>query len=104
MATKPHTDPFLAVKDKTQKQAYATVRQFVGTVVENETVAGSGQSWTLAQFPVNNNSIQLFVRTGAHNGALLFQGQGLDYTIQGRAITTATSFSAGQLRCWYRSQ
>ena len=58
----------------------------------------SGTSWTLAQSPVPN-SVALYA-----NGARLTPGAGNDYIINGIAITTIASYSAGELLADYTSQ
>jgi hypothetical protein len=63
--------------------------------IDNEIVAGSGTSWTLAQAPVPN-SVRLFA-----SGVRINPGVGNDYTINGIAIVTAGSYSAGQLTADY---
>lgn len=65
-----------------------------GGFVDNETVAGSGYSWTLAQTPNPAASLQLF-----QNGVLLVQG--VDYTLTGASITT--TYAASGLTAWYRT-
>lgn len=58
-----------------------------------EIVAGSGTSWTLAASP---GTLLLW-----GSGVILTEGAGNDYTISGKAITTANSYSAGQLVAVY---
>jgi hypothetical protein len=63
--------------------------------IVGEIVSGSGTSWTLAQTPVVN-SVALYA-----SGVRLTPGVGNDYTINGTAITTVQSYSAGQLTADY---
>lgn len=66
------------------------------TFTNNEVVAGSGTSWTLAATPTAG-SVILF-----GNGQFLTPG-GVDYTISSAAITTVNSFSAGTIVANYRT-
>jgi hypothetical protein len=75
------------------------------TFVDNETVAGSGTAWTLANVPAVGCVPILFVPPFADYGmfALVLGSAGpYGYTITGAAITTVTSFPAGSMRAWYR--
>src|SRR5450755_4733526 len=63
--------------------------------IVGEIVAGSGTSWTLAEAPVPN-SVALYA-----SGVRITPGVGNDYTINGIAIVTAGSYSAGQLTADY---
>lgn len=65
------------------------------TTVNNEVVAGSGTSWTLAHTP-DAGTVKLYAI-----GQRLTPGAGNDYTISGTAITTANSWSAGQILADY---
>jgi hypothetical protein len=64
-------------------------------MIVGEVVSGSGTSWTLAQAPVPN-SVALYA-----SGVRLTLGADNDYTINGIAITTFGSYSAGQLTADY---
>ena len=68
----------------------------VSSPVENEVVAGSGTSWTLAYTPISG-SVKLH---GA--GIRLTPGVGNDYSITGGSITTVNSYSEGSLIADYR--
>ena len=63
--------------------------------IVGEIVSGSGTSWTLAKMPVVN-SVALYA-----SGVRLTPGVGNDYTINGIAITTFGSYSAGLLTADY---
>lgn len=63
-------------------------------IISNETVSGSGTSWTLAHIPNPSNSLKLY-----GNGQRLTLTT--DYTISGLAITTINSFSAGAVLADY---
>jgi hypothetical protein len=63
--------------------------------IVGEIVSGSGTSWTPAQAPVPN-SVALYA-----SGVRITPGVGNDYTINGIAIVTAGSYSAGQLTADY---
>jgi hypothetical protein len=67
-------------------------------MTENEVVQGNGTSWSLALAPVPN-SVALYA-----GGIRLTPGVGNDYTINGIAITTAASYSAGTLLADYTPQ
>lgn len=64
-------------------------------MIQNEIVSGSGTSWTLANTPAAGT----VVLYGA--GIRLTPGLGNDYTIVGADITTANSYSAGELLADY---
>ncbi len=68
------------------------------SLVDNEVVSGSGTAWALAHNPVAG-TVRLYAI-----GQRLTPGIGNDYTISGTIITTAISFSAGQLIADYRKQ
>jgi hypothetical protein len=63
--------------------------------IENEVVAGSGTSWTLANNPAAG-SVTLYAA-----GLRLTPGVGNDYVIIGLAITTVNSYPAGSLLADY---
>ncbi len=65
------------------------------TFVDNEVVAGSNLTWTLANTPTLG-SVQLY-----GNGQFLTPG-GVDYTISATHITTINPFSAGTIIASYR--
>jgi len=65
--------------------------------VIGEIVQGASTSWTLALTPVVN-SVALY-----GSGIRLQEGVGNDYVISGTAITTANSYSAGQLTADYET-
>lgn len=67
------------------------------TFVDNEIVAGSGTTFTLASTPTSGSQHVY------GNGQRLTPGAGNDYTISGAVITTANSFSAGQILADYRT-
>jgi hypothetical protein len=67
-------------------------------MIENEVVSGSGTSWTLAFTPVPN-SVALYA-----SGVRLTPGIGKDYTINGIAIVTVESYTAGTLLADYQQQ
>jgi hypothetical protein len=67
----------------------------LGTPVISEIVPGSATTFTLGHTPIAG-SLRLF---GA--GQRLTPGAGNDYTISGAVITTANSYSAGQLLADY---
>lgn len=71
----------------------------VGTEAQEEptgTVNGANTAFTLANTPVNNASVKLYL-----NG--IFLRQGTDYTISGANITMTTAPATGQiLDCVYR--
>lgn len=67
---------------------------------DDETVSGSGTSWTLAHTPSPSASLQLFQEIAGFGGVLLRQGT--DYTLTGAAVTTTNSLTAGVLFAWYR--
>ena len=73
---------------------------------ENEEVSGSGTSWVLDHAPISGDSVQLlqddpdFGLVGLKKVDTLANAQ--DFTINGRNITTFTSFPPGGLRAWYR--
>lgn len=67
------------------------------TFVNNEIVAGSGTSWTLAGTPLANAQ-HIYA-----NGQRLIPGVGQDYTIAGSAITTALSWAAGTVLADYQT-
>jgi hypothetical protein len=69
--------------------------------VDDEVVAGSGTSWTLASSPNPVESLQLFVEVPSFGSVLLRRGA--DYTAVGSAITTTHPYSAGILTAWYRN-
>ena len=64
--------------------------------IENEIVAGSGNTFTLAFTPASPTQVALY---GA--GIRLTPGVGNDYVIVGAVITTANSYSAGQILAAY---
>jgi hypothetical protein len=64
-------------------------------MIVGEIVSGSGTSWTLAQTPVVN-SAALYA-----SGVRLTPGVGNDYTINGIAIVTVSSYSAGTVTADY---
>lgn len=73
------------------------------TFVDNETVSGSGTSWTLAGSPSPAASLQLFQHLVGFGDVLLIVGT--DYTLAGGTgpgLTTSNSLSAGVLHAWYR--
>jgi hypothetical protein len=65
--------------------------------VNNEIVSGNGTSWTLAYTPLSG------VEHIYALGQRLTPGAGNDYTISGTSITTANSFSTGQLIADYQT-
>ncbi len=87
---------------KTYKMILAVTKKMmedigaVSSPVENEVVAGSGTSWTLAYTPISG-SVKLH---GA--GIRLTPGVGNDYSITGGSITTVNSYSEGSLIADYR--
>lgn len=94
--------PFITTANSfTTAALQAFYRNGTGTVttdtfVDNEVVAGSGTSWTLA-FTPTVNSVKLF-----ENGQLLKPGVGNDYQILGSAIITVNSLTAGTVAAQYR--
>lgn len=64
--------------------------------VNNEVASGSGTAFTLASTPVAGSE-HIFA-----NGQRLTVGAGNDYTISGKTITTASSWSAGALLADYQ--
>lgn len=68
----------------------------ISTFVNNEIVAGSGTSWTLAQTPLAGTQ-HIY-----GNGQRLTPGAGNDYTITSTSITTANPFSAGTILADYQ--
>ena len=79
----------------TAKMIADIAAQASGTHVENEVVAGSGTSWTLADTPIDG-SVKLYA------GTRLIPGVSADYTISGVTITTAASYPEGALIADYR--
>jgi hypothetical protein len=76
------------------------------TFVDNETVAGAGTAWTLAEVPEAGCVPILVVPPFAGYGMLelvLGSTGPYGYTISGANITTVTSFPAGSMRAWYRT-
>lgn len=75
---------------------------------DNETVSGSGTSWTLAYSPNPANSLILVQRIPSFGGIVLIQGAlssppiVYDYTLSGNVVTTVNSISSGDLIAWYR--
>lgn len=65
------------------------------TFVYNETVSGSGTSWTLANTPIAGTALYA-------NGQRLMPGIGNDYTISGTSITTALSWASGTVLADYQ--
>jgi len=63
--------------------------------VDNETVSGSGTTYTLANTPIVGSE-HIFAR-----GQRLAVGLG-DYTISGKIITTTASWASGDLLADYR--
>lgn len=64
--------------------------------VYNEIVAGSGNTWTLANTPI------MGMQDVYANGQHLTPGAGQDYTISGAIITTALQWSAGTVVAGYQ--
>lgn len=73
-----------------------------GSFADSEAAAGSGTAWTLANPPAGVP--QLFVELAGFGlvGLLKDSVAAYGYSITGTAITTVSSYSAGQLRAWYR--
>jgi len=67
---------------------------------DDETVSGSGTSWTLANTPSPAGSLQLFQDLPGFG--LVGLKQGTDYTLSGASITIVNSATSGSLRAWYR--
>ena len=67
---------------------------------DNETVSGSGTSWTLAHVPNPPANLELFQYLGGFGNILLKAGS--DYILSGMSVTTNNSLSAGALTAWYR--
>jgi hypothetical protein len=67
------------------------------TFVDNEVVSGSTTTFTLSLTPVVG-SVHLY-----GNGMRLTPGAGNDYTISEKIITTANSYSSGQILADYRT-
>ncbi len=67
-----------------------------GTFVDNEVVSGSATTFTLAHTPIAG------CQHVYANGQRLTPGGGNDYTIAGAVITTAQSWSAGNVLADYR--
>ena len=70
--------------------------------VDDETVSGSGTSWTLAHAPAAGCVPILVVQVPLFGGVVLLKGQTPGFTISGANITTTSSYSAGALAAWYR--
>ena len=73
--------------------------------VDDETVAGSGTAWTLAEIPEAGCVPVLMVPPFEEYAmfALVLGSTGpYGYTISGADITTMTSWPAGSMRAWYR--
>ena len=70
------------------------------TFVGDETVAGSGTAWTLANVPNPPASLQLVQRVTGFGGITLIEG--IDYTLSGAGIVTTNSILSGDLTAWYR--
>lgn len=71
---------------------------------DDETVSGSGTSWTLANSPAAGCVPQLFVEVPSFGLIGLLEGSAATYgyTISGASITTVSSYTAGTLHAWYR--
>lgn len=67
----------------------------LGSFVDNEVVAGSGTTFTLANTPISGSQ-HVYA-----NGQRLTPG-GVDYTISGAVITMVNSWSAGTVLADYR--
>lgn len=78
----------------------SAVTSGVPNFVDNETVSGSGTSWTLAHTPVATPL--LVVMLPSFGGVVLILSQTPGFTISGTSITTTSSYSSGALRAWYR--
>lgn len=66
-----------------------------GTAVYDEEVSGSGTTWTLAHTP-NTGTLRVYL-----NGMRAKVGAGNDYTLSGDTVTTALSWTAGQVLAEY---
>lgn len=66
-------------------------------LIDNEIVSGSGKSFTLANTPVLGSE-HIYAE-----GARLYPGVGNDYTISGKNITTANSWTTGTILADYRN-
>jgi hypothetical protein len=69
---------------------------------DDETVSGSGTSWTLAHTPAAGSVPILVVQLPSFGGVTLINGQTPGFTISGASITTTNSYLAGALFAWYR--
>jgi hypothetical protein len=72
----------------------------VPNFADNETVGGSGTTWTLAHTPNPAANLQLYQYLSGFGNVLLKAGT--DYTLSGAAVTTTNSLAAGVLTAWYR--
>jgi len=79
---------------------YATASTGTVHFVDNETVAGSGTIWTLANAPSPPSCLQLFQALPGFGNILLKIN--VDYTLSGKNISTINSLAAGALTGWYR--
>jgi hypothetical protein len=70
--------------------------------VDDETVSGSGTSWTLAYPPAAGCVPILVVQVPSFGGVVLLLGQTPGFTITGANITTTNSYTTGALVAWYR--
>lgn len=68
---------------------------------DNETVSGSGTSWTLANAPSGVPIVMVDTGT-ALTPLLKGSAAAYGYSISGANITTVTSYTAGKLIAWYR--
>ena len=89
------TVPVITVNSKGLVTAVSTSSIYSNMIV-GELVAGSGTTWNLANTPISGSE-EIFAR-----GQLLTAGAGNDYVLSGNVITTANSFSAGDLKANYR--
>jgi hypothetical protein len=75
----------------------------IPTFVDNETVAGSGTTWTLANVPDGVPILMVPPFPGYGLLGMILDSAGpYGYTISGANITTVTSFPAGSILAWYR--
>lgn len=88
--------PIRVYADPVTHRLLVDVPSSVGTFADNEVVAGSATTFTLANTPISGSQHVY------GNGQRLTPGAGNDYTISGAVITTASSYSAGQILADYR--